>query len=159
MKYFFDTEFIEDGKTIELISIGIVADDGREYYAEVENIPWDTASDWVLVNVKPHLLGGEYVKSRSQIAEEIRKFISGNAPQFWAFCGAYDWVVLNWLYGPMIEHPSKWPYYHMELSQLSKDKGISKSAWPKQEGTEHNALEDAKWNKKLYEFLTESEIN
>lgn len=33
MKYFFDTEFHEDGRTIDLISIGIVAEDGREYYA------------------------------------------------------------------------------------------------------------------------------
>ena len=33
MKYFYDTEFIEDGSTIELISIGVVAEDGREYYA------------------------------------------------------------------------------------------------------------------------------
>src|SRR4051812_11038169 len=33
MKYFYDTEFLEDGQTIELISIGIVAEDGREYYA------------------------------------------------------------------------------------------------------------------------------
>lgn len=32
-RYFYDTEFLENGKTIELISIGIVADDGREYYA------------------------------------------------------------------------------------------------------------------------------
>lgn len=32
MKYFFDIEFLEDGRTIELISIGIVAEDGSEYY-------------------------------------------------------------------------------------------------------------------------------
>lgn len=31
MRYFYDTEFIEDGHTIELISIGVVAEDGREY--------------------------------------------------------------------------------------------------------------------------------
>jgi hypothetical protein len=30
MRYWLDTEFIEDGKTIDLISIGIVAEDGRE---------------------------------------------------------------------------------------------------------------------------------
>ncbi len=30
MRYFLDTEFYEDGKTIDLISIGIVAEDGRE---------------------------------------------------------------------------------------------------------------------------------
>jgi len=33
MRYWYDTEFIEDGSTIDLISIGIVAEDGREYYA------------------------------------------------------------------------------------------------------------------------------
>ena len=30
MRYFYDTEFIEDGTTIELVSIGVVAEDGRE---------------------------------------------------------------------------------------------------------------------------------
>jgi hypothetical protein len=33
MKYFIDTEFKEEPNTIDLISIGIVADDGRAYYA------------------------------------------------------------------------------------------------------------------------------
>lgn len=33
MRYFYDTEFIDDGRTIELISIGMVSEDGREYYA------------------------------------------------------------------------------------------------------------------------------
>jgi hypothetical protein len=51
MKYYFDTEFIEDGKTIDLISIGIVADDGREYYAINENCDFSKASDWVKENV------------------------------------------------------------------------------------------------------------
>ena len=34
MRYFLDTEFIEDGKTIDLLSIGIVAEDGRELYLQ-----------------------------------------------------------------------------------------------------------------------------
>ena len=29
MKYWLDTEFMEDGKTIDLLSIGIVREDGR----------------------------------------------------------------------------------------------------------------------------------
>jgi len=33
MKYFIDTEFKEKPNTIDLISIGIVCEDGREYYA------------------------------------------------------------------------------------------------------------------------------
>ena len=32
MRYFYDCEFIEDGTTIDLVSIGIVAQDGRELY-------------------------------------------------------------------------------------------------------------------------------
>jgi hypothetical protein len=31
MRFWFDTEFIEDGKTIDLMSIGVVAEDGRKY--------------------------------------------------------------------------------------------------------------------------------
>ena len=32
-RYFYDTEFIEDGTTIDLVSIGIVDEAGREFYA------------------------------------------------------------------------------------------------------------------------------
>ena len=31
--YFYDCEFIEDGRTIDLVSIGVVDEDGREFYA------------------------------------------------------------------------------------------------------------------------------
>ena len=32
-RYFYDTEFIEDGRIIDLVSIGVVDEHGREYYA------------------------------------------------------------------------------------------------------------------------------
>lgn len=52
-RYFYDTEFIEDGRTIDLISIGIVADDGREYYAVNSEAPMDRIreNDWLMRNV------------------------------------------------------------------------------------------------------------
>lgn len=55
--YFYDTEFLEDGKTIDLISIGIVCEDGREYYAVASDAPWEriTAHDWLVRNVLPSL--------------------------------------------------------------------------------------------------------
>ena len=53
MKYFYDTEFLEDGKTIDFISIGIVAEDGRTLY-RVSN-EFDTRRvarhDWLMRNV------------------------------------------------------------------------------------------------------------
>lgn len=51
MKYFLDCEFIEDGKTIDLISIGIVSSDGREFYAVNRDCDYSKASDWVEENV------------------------------------------------------------------------------------------------------------
>ena len=47
MRYWFDTEFIEDGKTIDLLSIGIVSDDGRAYYATSAEADRSKASPWV----------------------------------------------------------------------------------------------------------------
>ena len=32
-RFFYDTEFIEDGTTIDLVSIGVVDENGREFYA------------------------------------------------------------------------------------------------------------------------------
>lgn len=51
MRYYLDTEFIEDGKTIDLISIGIVCEDGREYYALNKDCDLTKANDWVKENV------------------------------------------------------------------------------------------------------------
>lgn len=47
----FDTEFIEDGKTIDLISIGIACEDGREFYAINRDCDFSKASQWVKDNV------------------------------------------------------------------------------------------------------------
>src|SRR5579859_68019 len=55
MHYYIDTEFIDDGKTIDLISIGIVSGDGREYYAQSTEFTIDKASPWVREHVLMHL--------------------------------------------------------------------------------------------------------
>ena len=51
MRYFYDTEFIEDGQTIELISIGVVSEDGRELYLINNECNWERANAWVKENV------------------------------------------------------------------------------------------------------------
>mgnify|MGYP007132577418 CR=1 FL=1 len=45
MRYFLDTEFQEDGETIRLISLALVADDGREFYAQAAEYDPAGASD------------------------------------------------------------------------------------------------------------------
>jgi len=149
MKYFLDTEFIEDGKTIDLLSIGIVAEDGRTYYAESSECDLTRASDWVKENVLPHLLGEK--KTRKQIAEDIISFARIN-PEFWGYYADYDWVALCQLYGRMIDLPKGWPMYCRDLKQLLDERGNPKMPKPLKE---HNALSDAQWNWLVYRKLQE----
>lgn len=58
MRIFYDTEFLEDGHTIELISIGMVREDGKELYCVVkDNLTMQRAveHEWLRGNVVPSL--------------------------------------------------------------------------------------------------------
>ena len=146
-KIWFDTEFIEDGKTIELISIGMVKENGDVYYAEVSGVDYSKADDWVKENVVNHLMGCKYLKTRQEICSEIINFV-GVSPEFWAYYCSYDWVALCQLYGKMIDLPLSWPMFCRDLKQYAGDEKL-----PKQRGTEHHALEDALWTKEAYEYV------
>ncbi len=84
MRYFYDTEFIDDGRTIELISIGVVAEDGREYYAVSTEFDPERAGSWVRANVLPKLPppASQLWRSRRQIRADLEKFfgVSADAP-------------------------------------------------------------------------------
>ncbi len=150
MKYWFDTEFIEDGKTIDLMSIGIVAEDGRSYYAEAEECEPSRASDWVKQNVISHLEGGDRRIPRDRIAVEVREFL-GEKPELWAYYASYDWVALSQLYGTLMDLPKGWPKYCRDLKQWCDMLGSP--ALPEQTSTEHHALCDAIWTKQAWEWL------
>jgi hypothetical protein len=149
MKIWFDTEFIEDGKTIDLISIGLVREDGARFYAENEECDHSRADPWVVENVLEHLEGTAAKRTRAEIAEGIRAFV-GEKPEFWAYYADYDWVVLCQLYGRMIDLPDGWPMYCRDLKQEA-DRLDAKL--PKQDTTEHHALADAEWTRAAWEYL------
>lgn len=153
-RYYLDTEFYENGSTIDLISIGIVCEDGREYYAVSAEARLDLVDDWIRVHVLPSLPPREDPawKSRAQIASDIAAFATGK-PEFWAYYADYDWVALCQLFGCMLGLPRHFPKFCLDLKQLSVSLGSPKH--PKQESGGHNALEDARWNKRLHEFLRE----
>lgn len=56
-RYFYDFEFIDDGRTIDPISIGVKGEDGREYYAVFADVDMHKlkAHGWLIANVLPHL--------------------------------------------------------------------------------------------------------
>lgn len=150
MRVYLDTEFIEDGKTIELLSIGLVREDGETYYAEPSETDHSRASAWVKANVLPYLTGPK--KPRKTIADEIRSFVGTN-PEFWAYFADYDWVVLCQLYGTMMDLPVNWPMFCRDLQQKIAEGGYNGVQLPAQEGVLHNALEDAKWVRDTHKFL------
>jgi hypothetical protein len=149
MRYWFDTEFIEDGRTIDLMSIAIVSEDGREYYAELAECDLSRASPWVLSNVVPHLRGG--AKSRDVVASEVRQFVGHDSPEMWAYYADYDWVALCQLFGTMMDLPAGWPMYCLDIKQYSFMLGDPDL--PAQSGAEHHALADARWNCVAWHFL------
>jgi hypothetical protein len=131
--YTYDTEFLEDGSTINLISIGIVCEDGREYYAVNSDADWDRIreDEWLVKNVVAHLplrgdsqpeepLSGSkrwffnldrksvLIKPKWLIANEVREFLLSRP----GGTGAGEWQ----------PNPELWAYYaaydHVALAQL-----------------------------------------
>ena len=154
MRYFLDTEFIESGpkKPIQLISIGIVSEDGKQFYAISNEFNAADASRWVVENVLSHLTSDDQTprQSLSEIVEGIKAFL-GDRPEIWGYYADYDWVVFCQLFGAMIDLPKGYPMFCRDIKQLCDSKGNPKL--PVQDKGEHNALADAHWNKQAWEFL------
>jgi len=143
VRIYFDTEFIEDGWTIDLLSIGLVREDGATYYAEPAETDRSRASEWVQENVLPHLTGPS--KPRADIARELVEF-AGPSPEFWAWYADYDWVALCQLFGTMMDLPGGWPMYCRDFKQVVDEQGLGElPPQTSQDGPEHHALSDARW--------------
>lgn len=211
MNYFFDTEFLEGvhGNSylpiIDLISIGIVAEDGREFYAVSNEFDHTAAwkNDWIRENVLSIIYkdctGSDLVDTpecyhsfvrainangmtRKEIASSVLLFCTnseeafnewlgssdeffellhedecaGDAPVFWAYYASTDWVALYQLWESLMGVPKSFPRYVKCLKNWMDFWGFSKE-WkraycPDPDGA-HNALVDARWNKKLYGLL------
>jgi hypothetical protein len=153
-RFYFDTEFAEDGRTIDLISIGVVCEDGREFYAVSTEFDADACNDWVQAHVLPllpHPTDPAWM-SRADIRTALLTFVGACKPEFWAYYADYDWVALCQLFGTMLDLPNGWPMYCRDIKQVCDDLG--NPPLPAQIDGEHNALADAQWNVEAHAFLT-----
>lgn len=150
MRFWFDTEFIEDGKTIDLLSIGIVSEDGRELYLEITDADWTKASQWVQDNVLVHMGHGPKV-TRLEARDLILDFIGTDKPEIWAYYADYDWVALCQLFGTMMDLPKGWPMFCRDVQQIRDEMGVK--TLPGHDGSEHHALADAMWTRSAWYFL------
>lgn len=180
MRVFYDTEFLEDGRTIELISIGMVAEDGRELYLVNRDAPWRRIKkdEWLMANVVPKLpqphgdwinhmpkrwpidFHSPAVRDKAAIRDAVQSFLLGNPAtcadiELWADYAAYDHVVLAQLFGRMIYLPPGVPMFTHDLRQELRRLGDP--PMPEQPAGLHNALDDARHLKACYEALHEME--
>jgi hypothetical protein len=150
LKYWIDTEFIELPYTIDLISIGLVAESGQEFYAESNEVDWAPASQWTLQHVRPQLDGRGM--PREEIGYAVRRFTDGDhAPEFWGYFPAHDWVAFCWLFGGLGELPFHFPQHCLDLRQWAMELGDPEL--PHQAGARHHALADARWTRDVWAFL------
>lgn len=159
MKYYFlDTEFNEDGDVIDLISIGVVSEDNHEFYRISTDFEPYNCNNFVQVNVLPNLGSGVWANN-GKIRRDLCDFlginihqVTGEKIQFVGYYADYDHVVLAQLFGRMVDMPRDISYFTLDIKQEAffKDVDLKKAVG---ENDSHNALEDAKWNKKAWDYL------
>jgi hypothetical protein len=148
VRYFYDCEFIEDGRTIELVSIGMVSEDGREFYAVSTEFDPARAIPWVRDNVLDKLPSpaDPAWRSRERIRTELLEFLlaPGEPIELWAWMAGYDHVVLCQLWGDMRALPRALPRFTHELRQLWET--VGSPTLPAAPPDQHDALADARHN-------------
>ena len=72
MKIFFDTEFTGLHKNTELISIGLIAENGNTFYGEITNYDKSQVDDWIQKNVINNLKhNGHHIIEETKESYEI----------------------------------------------------------------------------------------
>ena len=148
MRFFYDTEFIEDGTTIDLVSIGVVDEKGREFYAVSTEFDPDRAGQWVRDNVLDKLPppADPAWCDRAQLRTRLLEFLTRDHDkvELWAWFAAYDHVALAQLWGDMPALPRELPRFTRELRQRWED--VGKPPLPAPPKDAHDALADARHN-------------
>jgi hypothetical protein len=162
MKIFFDAEFTGLHQKTTLISIGCVAEDGQEFYAEFNDYDEKQVDAWIFDNVITHLHLPEEQNVRATATNVTirgtRAFIAKHLDmwlaqwqqiEMWGDCLAYDWVLFCELFGGAFNIPEHVYYIPFDLATLFAVKGIDPDI-DRQEfahivlcGQKHNALWDA----------------
>lgn len=168
MRFHYDWEFKEDGKTIEPISLGMVDDNDRELYIIYQPAVvafrereyfnrLDQTDLWLRDNVFNHISEYDSMQllsyTKEDMAQKVYNFICdglsyGDQAELWGYFAAYDHVCLSQLFGRMIDLPGPMPMYTNELMTIrnGRNKPARPSSLP-----EHHALMDAKYQKLVFD--------
>lgn len=178
-RVYFDTEFTGLQKGTELISIGLVDEDGNTFYAELNDYDKDMITPWLQENVVDNLLYNNtdvLVKvdkgwpqklshfrmkdDREAVGKSLCEWFKRfDKVEIWSDCLAYDWVLFNDLFGTAFDIPSNVYYIPFDICTAFKMRGIdpdiSREAFADNKDLDgkHNALHDALVIKACYDKL------
>lgn len=178
-KVFFDTEFSGLHKNTTLISIGLISECGKTFYAELTDYDTAQIDEWLQTNVLDNLLLRDFILDNSNndfyysggydnlllksntytLETKLRDWLNQfEQVEIWSDCLSYDWVLFNNIFGHAFNIPENVHYIPYDICTVFKmkdiDPDISRKEFSGLENeTQHNALADAKMIKACYERL------
>lgn len=178
MKIFFDTEFTGLHKNTTLISIGLISEDKRTFYAELTDYDDEQCDDWIEKNVLEHLytrypqnikeapyIPNLHVGTRSEVARALHIwFKQFDQVELVSDVCHYDMVLLIDLFGSAFDLPGNVNASCYDINQdiaryfkISQAEAFDKSRedillgrW---KSDKHNALYDAKVIREIYQIV------
>lgn len=174
-KIFFDTEFTGLHQKTTLISIGLVSECGKTFYAELTDYDKSQLNDWLRDNVIANLkftdfeeyilplfstdidfeMKGNIKQVQLKLIEWFSEF---DSIEIWSDCLSYDWILFNNIFGTAFDIPKNIYYIPFDISTLMKIKNIDPDINREEfcetnNGKKHNALWDAQVIKMCYDKL------
>ena len=182
MKIFFDTEFTGLHKNTTLISIGLVDENNRTFYAEFSDYDESQCDEWIRENVIKHLKLGKYEHyglnvnntevygSKEFIKEKLSDWLSQyDKVELVSDCCHYDMVLFIDIFGDAFDIPKQVnpachdinqdiaTYYKIserEAFGISREDILSSNNFiVDEEIMKHNALFDAQVIKEIYNIV------
>jgi len=153
-KLFFDTEFTGLHQHTTLISIGIISECGKTFYAELNDFKENQLNQWLKENVIKNLLFSEPPEGedehysatrfktkpgtdlydsysielrcdRFELAGELKKWLAQfDEVEIWSDTLAYDWVLFNQIFEHAFNIPKNVYYIPFDIATLMRMKGI-----------------------------------
>lgn len=184
MNIFFDTEFTGLRKDTQLISIGLISEDGKEFYAEFASINTELINDWVMENVLMNTAKYGQVNetdivinendyhfgTREEIQEELKEWLSQfDEVQLVSDVCHYDMVLFIDIFGSAFDLPENVSPVCYDINQdiASYYEESQKDAFNRNRedileekgitivGQKHNSLYDARVIQQVYNVLNE----
>ena len=182
-RIFFDTEFTGLHQKTTLISIGLISDCGKTFYAEFLDFDESQINDWLRENVIKNMqylwhrnnepksmiryntngnaldkveVYGKTETIKSALEEWLRQF---EQIEIWSDCLSYDWVLFNEIFGHAFNIPKNVYYIPFDICTMFKLKGIDPDisreefADMTENAQKHNALWDARVIKACFEKM------